>query len=961
MKRISQLLTVFMTVLYSSSAFAVVDPYEVMQITPAEGEVTSLQHFTITFDGLPVVVGEGAIPTLQKGGGATYEGTMRTDDAGTTVLVDFDVCCTASGDYFLNLPEESLTVNGQHLLPLTLRFNINGDIDSFYEQITIDPAEGEVEKLQYFTISFPQYVGEIADGSKAALVNTTTGTTYQGEIIGVGYTAIVYLSNEITEAGDYTLTIPAGSVVFYAIDEEVHELNFNYSIAGGTGPSFYDQITIDPAEGSVESLQYFTITFPMEVDRLADDVMATLTNTTTGTTIEAAMSSLDNKVYVNTAEAVTEPGRYTLSIPVGAVIIEALGEMVQELNFNYIIPEAGMPDYTINPPEGEVHILQNFIISYGQTVVVDEEAISILSNDDTGEAFECNMWEIGGNAVVYKEYPLSVVGNYTLTVPAGSITIESTGQTNPEMVFHYTLTEKDTFVPTVIDHQPAGELQLYLRSGGVVREVEKEDEPIEEGESPYEIIYDQQDGALSIVYAPENKVYIQRPVSWSYYDGWVEGTLSEDGKTITVPMGQYIAYAKSLEMAVQVGMFVYDDSVGSYVYDPSIEELTYTINDDGTVTQNGTDMYHILGTMNRVFGDVFQYLDYEWLQSGDYASVYLPAEEQPLTPPANLVTEDYYMTTAINDGVDWSPYSAVVTIGFDGDDMWLKGISEYLPEAWIKGVRDGNTVTFQNPQLLGSYEALFYFKCAEYDPTTGIPTQKDMVLTMDENGTFTTFDYVFITTDKDNLYYINYYQGLTLSKYTETSVYVPEDLELKDYTFSYLTKSSAYESLVEGEHKVKVGFFNDRVYIQGLWDVTPQAWVFGQLVDGKLVMDVAQFMGTITDEYNGVYPLYLTAFDLNTGLLLPQVTFDFNAGEGSFTNPSSPLSIGINKTGYLSLQDFFNCVLTPDESGVETIMADDAYITGYYDLQGRRFDEAPATGIYIVKYSDGSTRKVLKR
>ena len=79
-----------MAVLYGTSAFAVVDPYEVMEITPAEGDVTSLQHFTITFADLPVVVNEEAIPTLRKGGGATYEGHMRADDAGTTVIIDFD-------------------------------------------------------------------------------------------------------------------------------------------------------------------------------------------------------------------------------------------------------------------------------------------------------------------------------------------------------------------------------------------------------------------------------------------------------------------------------------------------------------------------------------------------------------------------------------------------------------------------------------------------------------------------------------------------------------------------------------------------------------------------------------------------------------------------------------------------------------------------------------------------------
>ena len=958
MRQTVRFLTLLMAVLYGTSAFAVVDPYEVMEITPAEGDVTSLQHFTITFADLPVVVNEEAIPTLRKGGGATYEGHMRADDAGTTVIIDFDESYTISGDYYLNLPEGSLTVNGQRLLPLTLRFTIAGDIDSFYDQITIDPVEGQVDKLQYFTISFPQYVGEIANGSRATLTNTTTNQTYRGEIISVGYTAIAYFSNEITAAGDYTLTIPAGSVVFYSLDEEVRELNFNYTIVGSE-PTIYDEITIDPAEGMVESLQYFTITFPMEVDRLADDVMAMLTNTTTGRTFDAAMSSLGNNVYVNTAEAVTDPGRYTLSVPEGAVIIEALGEMLHELNFNYTIGGGEMPEYTINPPEGEVHLLQYFTIAYGDTVVVDEEAISILTNDETGESFECNMVEIGGNAVIYKEYPLSVEGSYTLTVPAYSIVIESTGQTNPEMVFHYTLVEKEVYIPPVIEHQPDGELLLYMRSGRVVNEIEKSDS-VPEGENPYEILFEEQNGALSLVFAPENKVYIQHPVSMSYYDGWVEGTLSEDGKTITVPMGQYIAYARSLEMAVQVAMFVYNDSIGSYVYDPTIEELTYTIHDDGTITQNGTDQNHILGTMNRAFGDVFQYLDYEWLQSGDYETVYTPANEQPLTPPANLETEYLFLTTAVNDGMDWDPYTAIVELGFDGNDVWLKGISEFLPEAWIKGVRNGNKITFRNPQLLGSYEQLIYFKCAELNLVTGSATQKDMVLTVNEDGTYTTFDYIFISASKDYLEYLNFYQGLTLSPNPEVTVTPPPGFEPMDYIFSY--KTGTYDSNVPGETNVKVIIRRNEVYIQGLWEYLPNAWVMGKLVNGRLVMNLAQFMGLYKEEYSATYPIYLTAFDPTTGLLQPQVTFTYDSDEGSFTNASAPLCIGINKTGYLSLQDFYECVLIPNNSGIDPIVADDAYITDYFDLQGRRLNETPTTGgIYIVKYSDGTTRKILKR
>ena len=234
MKQSVQLLLLLAAVLCSSSVFAAVDPYDALTITPAEGIVTSLHNFTITFADLPVTVNEDAIPTLEKGGGATYEGRMRADADGKTVLVDFDVTCTASGEYFLNLPEGSLMVNGQRLLPITLRFIIEGSMESFYEQITIDPAEGEVESLQNFIISIPEYIGEIDYGSMATLTNTTTGSTYQAEMYGIRFNVMMFFGEEITEPGQYVLTIPAGAIIIYTLDEDVHELNFNYTIGGGS-------------------------------------------------------------------------------------------------------------------------------------------------------------------------------------------------------------------------------------------------------------------------------------------------------------------------------------------------------------------------------------------------------------------------------------------------------------------------------------------------------------------------------------------------------------------------------------------------------------------------------------------------------------------------------------------------------------------------------------------------------
>ena len=223
-----------MALVCGSSAWAAVDPYEALEVTPAEGNVTSLQHFTITFADMSVVVNENSIPTLEKGGGGTIEGTISAGADGKSVLIDFDECVTTPGHYFLNIPENTLTVNGQRLLPMTLRFDISGTTESFYEQITINPAEGTVESLQNFTLSLPEYVGEIEYGARATLTNTTTGKSWQAEMYDVRYNVLMYFPQEVIEAGEYTLTIPAGAIIIYSMDEPVHELNFYYTIGGGS-------------------------------------------------------------------------------------------------------------------------------------------------------------------------------------------------------------------------------------------------------------------------------------------------------------------------------------------------------------------------------------------------------------------------------------------------------------------------------------------------------------------------------------------------------------------------------------------------------------------------------------------------------------------------------------------------------------------------------------------------------
>ncbi len=56
-------------------------------------------------------------------------------------------------------------------------------------------------------------------------------------------------------------------------------------------------------------------------------------------------------------------------------------------------------------------------------------------------------------------------------------------------------------------------------------------------------------------------------------------------------------------------------------------------------------------------------------------------------------------------------------------------------------------------------------------------------------------------------------------------------------------------------------------------------------------------------------------------------------------------------------KDFFD-IEEIDTSGIDSVSTDDADVTGYYTIDGKAVD-VPQRGINIIRYSDGTTRKIL--
>ena len=62
--------------------------------------------------------------------------------------------------------------------------------------------------------------------------------------------------------------------------------------------------------------------------------------------------------------------------------------------------------------------------------------------------------------------------------------------------------------------------------------------------------------------------------------------------------------------------------------------------------------------------------------------------------------EEYTMFYENKDG---NTFAKTVNVAVDGNDVYFQGLSQYIPEAWVKGTKDGNTVTFPPMQYIGEY------------------------------------------------------------------------------------------------------------------------------------------------------------------------------------------------------------------------------------------------------------------
>lgn len=254
---------------------------------------------------------------------------------------------------------------------------------------------------------------------------------------------------------------------------------------------------------------------------------------------------------------------------------------------------------------------------------------------------------------------------------------------------------------TAIQGRPAGEIRAYDRSGGAFAR---------NSEGYLEVV--PQSGKVYVVFGEENRVYLQNPVYGTKTGYWVEGTLSDDGKKITVPMGQTL-YETENGITLDLCWASTD-----YTYPPggdgSTARIVFTVHDQVTeavYTIDGTSIYleGTEGNMDAGFPEnaVITGLSAVWHDSGlwnssiDYGTVYT---ERPYVEPPVIITEqpegelvDYFVSgesfVPTYDGLMCVSQSGKASIVYGADGkVFLKDPIYGIGGSWVKGtLSDDNT------------------------------------------------------------------------------------------------------------------------------------------------------------------------------------------------------------------------------------------------------------------------------
>lgn len=164
---------------------------------------------------------------------------------------------------------------------------------------------------------------------------------------------------------------------------------------------------------------------------------------------------------------------------------------------------------------------------------------------------------------------------------------------------------------------------------------------------------------------------------------WIKGDIQADGTILIAQqfvmdyLGVYNLYAGGFEMETL-----------------EMHDITFVINDDGSISQANPDELFMLAALdeNGGFQAAAMYQNNTCIYSEPKAGLDL------VTVPEGVEIEDFiYSYTDLYN----NPKTIKGQVAVDGDNVYFRGFTPEVPDAWIMGTKEGDEVTILPGQYLG--------------------------------------------------------------------------------------------------------------------------------------------------------------------------------------------------------------------------------------------------------------------
>lgn len=468
------------------------------------------------------------------------------------------------------------------------------------------------------------------------------------------------------------------------------------------------------------------------------------------------------------------------------------------------------------------------------------------------------------------------------------------------------------------------------------------------------ITFGQQDtSAASVVYGDDGYAYIYNPFGGWSTNSYLKCEVKDNKLVAQLPQPIY-QETNDGETTNYYADLLYQqvDAEGNISYVPSDTEEVRTISwtvDGDSITMDmeydaTPDEEGYLQYPEVMFGMIDE--EGTWTIAGDCAQTYEKVNYKTVEAPEGLTYEDWVM---IVEGE-----GHVIPVGFDGNDVYIAGLSDYFPNSVVKGSIEGDKVVFESKQYMGETLGYFiHFMGATYDEETYYLAD-NITFNYDAENKILKADAgtaMILNASLERVYYLSIFADPELKARNMNPNQVPLDPiptsysnYLQDYGYNYLQFTlpnlNADDDLLDTENMYYQVFIDDELWVfepgEEYWIEEDMENIPYNFTDGKSIY--------ASGASHTLY-LYFEGFD-TIGLKLFNVV-------GENTYESNKVTLDINTMTY-----------TVDDSGSSAVgnIAADKVATSveFYNLQGVKVDR-PSKGIYVCKktFEDG-TSKVTK-